>query len=545
MTPLHITSRAGQWLHEQAAPDAQAAREAAARLGSADRVVAGILRLAGARTLALDTVPRLTSIAWSEEVATACVECLDRPRLLLNAAFVERWCPTPERLAFLVLHELAHVAAGHARLYPHPTVVHNIALDAVINRDVLEAVMAAHGDVRAFAALVEAAYAPHESPWFLLRPPPGWPNAPDWSVSCGAPEVLRSIHRRLYEPDWKRLSTSCTVQYGEIVHALRAAHPPGAADDGGDVTGDAGGAGDAGDTGDPGTRGHGDGTTPAIDETTTSDRDAALLGALLGGHGVTPREVTAISGGRDQAAGTLLADALHDLQGRLAGPGGDATPRPIRDAARDLALQHALHRLLRRTFVDGGARRTMSHQPRPARSVDRRHDRRAATREAVARLLGAPRPLLFRSRRRHPVAEPRDVLLYLDVSGSMADVLPALVTVLAGLHRTLHPLLYGWSTAVFPITAHDLARRTLRSTGGTNIEPVVPHLLCHPAVREAAARGDTPRALVVTDGYLGRVSPAVAQTLHQAGVELHVAVTAQGHTGDCTSWATSVTRLPG
>ena len=77
------------------------------------------------------------SIEWSREVRTACIECADRPRLLLNLEFVQRSCTTRERLTALILHELAHVSFGHTRLFPRPTPAHNVAFDALINATIL------------------------------------------------------------------------------------------------------------------------------------------------------------------------------------------------------------------------------------------------------------------------------------------------------------------------------------------------------------------------------------------------------------------------
>jgi len=183
-----------------AMPSRDEAEAAACRLGNADDYVTRVLDIAGARALALDAFLRVSRVEWCAEVGTACIECGDRPRLLLNAAFVERRCTTPERLATLLLHELAHVSMGHTRMFPRPTVAHNIACDAIINREIAALAVERDADVPALTALLVECYPAHESPWFLLRPPPGWPREPDWDASIDAHPRLRQLHERHLPP---------------------------------------------------------------------------------------------------------------------------------------------------------------------------------------------------------------------------------------------------------------------------------------------------------------------------------------------------------
>lgn len=497
------------WIHEEPAPDAAAARAAARRLGPADALVAGILDLAGARELALDAVLRLCAVEWDDDVSTACVECAHRPRLLLNAAFVERRCATRERLAMLVLHELAHVSLGHTRLFPRTTDLQNVAFDAVINRAVLGALHDAGADVARFAALLESAYAPHLAPWFLLRPPPGWPHAPDWEASHDGPPELRKIHRRLYAgvcPDAHQAAprprdARHTVQYEEIVAALRAA----------------------------------------------ACADSVVRRALLGSHGRSARERVAESGGRDAVLSAVLGNALRPLAGGAAEVGGDAFRLQIERAARRAALERALQALIRRAFIDrSGTRRRAMLATRPVRTVLPYHDRRAPALTALAAALGAPRPLLFDGRAPAPRPERQDALVYLDVSGSMADVLPALHAALVPLRRALRPRIHVFSTTVRPVSAAELEAGRVVTTFGTSIDPVLEHLLA-PAGRHRG-RSAPPRrqrsALVITDGLFAAPSPALVRHVGAAGIRIHLAVTPGGTLHEDEAWVASTTRLP-
>lgn len=497
-------------------PSREECLAAARRLGSPHTLLVGILDLVGARALALDTLLRLSAVEWSDEVTSACVECTDRPRLLLNPAFVERWCATRERLAMLLLHELAHVSMGHTRLFPRPTPAHNLACDAIINRELIETLIEIQVDLGGYTALLEQCYAPDASPWFLLRPPPGWPQAPDWDISGGCPERLREIHRRLYargpalatwrQADSHKVHSRHTVLYAEIVEAL---HDPGS---GVPVAGAAGA------------------------------RDGAVadfLARLLGSHGTTDRERAAMTGGRDAAAGSALAEALGPIAGRLAGAGGDPFVRQVGRAARRAALQRALAALIRRAFAYDSLRRGAPLiTERPTRGVDPRQDRRAAARLALARALGAPRPVFFDGAAPVLRPAPRDALVYLDVSASMFDILPALHAALVPLRRQLRPRLHVFSTTVVPVRAAEFDRGRLPTRGGTSIAPVLEHLL------DEADRSGNRTALVLTDGFFDAPPPRIVRAVQAAHLRVHLGIAGPGPMLEPAPWAASRTQLP-
>ena len=134
----------------------EASRAARERLGDADVLVARILEVREARSLALDALLRLSAVAWADDVATACVECSATPRLLLNPRFIEERCDTPQKLAFLLLHELAHVSLGHTGLHTRITAVQNVAFDAVINASLLQGMLQSGYPIDGWDALVVA-----------------------------------------------------------------------------------------------------------------------------------------------------------------------------------------------------------------------------------------------------------------------------------------------------------------------------------------------------------------------------------------------------
>ncbi|NJD10249.1 MAG: hypothetical protein FIB01_07325, partial [Gemmatimonadetes bacterium] len=319
-------------------------------LPAADDVLADVLDLGIAAPLALDAFVNVGSVAWSDDVATACVECAHRPRLLLNPEWVREWCGTRERLALLVLHELSHISLGHTRLCPRVTAAQNIAFDALINARLLHAIRARGFDPGAFAALPQSCYAAAEAPFFILRPPPGWPDRPDWETSAGCSEPLRRVHARLYHGQ-KLLHD---VTYTEILLAL--------AESGVSNTGEAG---------------------------------AELLARLLGGHGATPEEAAALSSGRAAAAAEVFAGSIAALADAGDGQGwGGRGIAQFLQLARHRAerqLQQAREKLLRQVFAPqpGGFARYATRAT-PVLSVDPARDRRAAARRLLARRFGAP-----------------------------------------------------------------------------------------------------------------------------------------------------------
>ena len=480
-----------------------------ARLGTADAQVARVLELVGVHAHALNALLTVSTVEWSDATATACVECVDRPRLLLNPAFVAQWCFTAERLATLILHELLHIALGHTRLFPRPTVAHNVAFDAIINRTLLDAVQGTrvrHSavrfgyDVERYTDLFTDFYSARKAPEFILRPPPGWPFAPDWTASRNMPASLRDIHRNLYDvtrcthagrSQWEQPVPRYTqVTYADIIAALR-----------------------------------------------DCDEFQADSVPLLGAHGSTAADRDAIRGSRDRDAAELLASALEPLCGQLPGRGEHLGLTHVSDAQRTPALDQALRTLLRKALKPSGAggART-SWRQRDVRVVHQMHDRRAACKVRTAKLLGAPMPMLFDGHIHERQREPQQVAIYVDVSGSMSRVLPHLRRALMTLRREIDPTLYWFSTVVVPATGDELERGNMPSTGGTSICSVITHATQHLAAGNAA--------IVLTDGHVESVPAATCAALRVAQVVLHVGVVGGGPLHSDAAWLASTTPLP-
>ena len=454
-----------------------------------DQVLAGILSMPGMHTRALDALLTVSRVEWSLEITTACIECVERPVLRLNPDFVARWCHTPERLTMLVLHELAHVMLGHTRLFPRPTVLHNIAFDAIVNRTVLAMLEGSGAVVHRYAALLTDLYTADTSPEFLLRPPPGWPGQPAWRASLRLPAALRRVHAQLYGSGGAHAGM-LTVTYGEIMEALRS---------------------------------------------TKHDDDADV--ELLGAHGATPAEREAMNGTRDSHVADVLDTGFDALRGLLPGAGVELARSHIRHAAREPALERALRVLLRRAVHrDGASGAQLTWEPRDVTVVHRLHDRRAACRVHAASLLGAPAPMLFAGRVLERKPAPRGLLIYVDVSGSMDRLLPALRRALRTLRNEIRPRLFWFSTTVIAARPGDLEEGRVPTTGGTSVTAVLQHIM------NKVAAGVP--VVVLTDGHLESVQRATYRRLLERGTRIHLGVIGGGPLLDGAEWVTTSTRLP-
>ena len=438
-----------------------------------------------AATFELETICRLTDVVATREVPTAAIECVERPRLLVNPDFVRRHCVRDEHLFLLVMHELWHVLLAHTRLYPRATPAQNIAFDAIINAGLARELPAPE-----YRGFFEAINPADRFPGLLLRPPLGWPHAPVYSDV--GPRGTAALLRRLYpaDPTWP------LPLYSEILKLLEQ---PSAAD-------------------------------RALGPTT-----------LLGDHGDESAEAQALD---DE----LLGDIVRQIVGRWPPPPFPLRGRDAGGEARDWQGAFA--------EVPSDARREFARALRRALgpvagSLERRTRAldcetavtgvlpSASDRLRPARTrLGLP-PTLWQERRpqpgraRLPIASAH---VYVDVSGSMRELLPHLAALLLPYLASRQARVFQFSTEVVPLTLAALRAGALRTTGGTGIDCVLEHAL--------ASRRLT-RALVLTDGYTGTPRADLAERIRVRGLRLSVVLPAESvWKDDLAGIATSLTTLP-
>ena len=450
----------------------------------ADRLVSCL----PAASFELETLCRLAGIAASRAVDTAAVTCEGRSRLLVNPDFVATYCRRDEHLFLLVMHELWHVILAHTRLWPRPTPNHNIAFDAVINAGLARQ----HPDPE-YRGFFEALNPADAFPGLLLRPPEGWPHGPRYRRG-GGPPGTDALLRRLYPPPNREDNRE--PLYEEILAVLER-------------------AGDRGD--------QGDGPVLLGDHRDRCADDDALDDPLLGD--VVRRIVAAWPPPPFPVAGRDTGGAVRDWAAALSPPAEDV--RRVFARVLHRCLGPSPGRAFRRSRLMVPVVAGTGVWPNAA-------DRLAPAR----RLLGAPTTLWAQptvTPARVP-ERPASAHVYLDVSGSMTELLPRLLGLLVPFAADGRAAVWQFSTEVEPLPLAALRRGRLATTMGTDINCVAAHLLAHPAVR---------RAVVVTDGYVGRVRADLGRRLADADVRLHAVLPAESAwAGDLEAIGAAVTVLP-
>ena len=405
-------------------------------------------------TYCLPALLALAEITETNEVPSAAVECVARPRLLINPRWVERHAETPEKLVMLVMHELHHVVLGHTRLYPRLTRLDNLVFDAVINSMLCHLFPA-----RAYRALMIDCYDDAKFPECFLRPPERWrPGGP-----VDTPRALLVPGRIALAPLYERLYSEGGGAYEELRHAL--------------------------------------GSSP--------EARAIELDRLLGDH--RPEEGGASSAGNLEARSPVLLEEIRRIVERWPRP-----PKPIAGRTLHGVMERARFRLpppgprsqlvglLRRIARRG--RGAAGRLPEWADWEGEGPILRIDRRTTVLRALGMC-PLLQRtpSRRRRLASRQEPVHVYLDVSGSVNSILGALARAVIDCREQVHPDVHLFSEQVVDASIDELKAGVAPTTQGTSIECVAEHLERH-GIR---------RAVLVTDGYVGMPGVRARRTLSQ------------------------------
>ena len=130
-----------------------------------------ILNTLPAASYQMEQFLSLTDVTLSNDTQSAAIECGPQPTLLLNEAFIAKYCRRDEHLLMLVLHELYHVIFGHSSLFPRLTQAHNIVFDAVIN-----ALLCQQFRDQVYIEFFQKINSTARFPGRLPRPPKGWPQ---------------------------------------------------------------------------------------------------------------------------------------------------------------------------------------------------------------------------------------------------------------------------------------------------------------------------------------------------------------------------------
>lgn len=425
---------------------------------SSSRLAERILDAFPSGSYALTGLLRLLDIVETDSVTTAAVECHVQPRMRINPEFVARHADTPEKLLMLVMHELHHVLLGHTTLFPRVTPVQNFVFDTVINGLLCRMFTQAP-----YTAFLTDYYRDDEFPECLLRPPSGWANEDFAEVPgiAALPEPLRSraheVHAALYSEGG--------ASYQEVYQLL-----------------------------------------PKL--LIKAGVDSGMSIPLLGGHGQDESELNDLQG-----ASPMLFDLVRELVEQWPQPPDPIRGRSLADVLLSSKVtptvrrskRSVLRNLIRKVAGEQGQGRVrqLGSQPVTLYTPILTLSRRSVVLHGLgtSALLHEGQTSLRRRRRGGD-----RVHIYLDVSGSMNGLLGPLYAAALDCEDLLHPQVHLFSSRVVDISLADLRAGRCESTGGTSIAVVAEHM----------ERQRIRRALVVTDGWVGKPHGQHHQTLAMA-----------------------------
>ncbi len=458
------------------------------------RLAARLIRCLPAATFEMETLCRLAGIKASHDIPTAAVECRQRPNMLLNPDFIAQYCQRDEHLFLLVMHELWHIILAHTRLYPRVTPAHNIAFDAIINAGLSRQFHAPE-----YRGFFDAINPPDVFPGLLLRPPVGWPENPQYPPDDALPPGTREILERLYPPGNR--TQEADPLYEEILALLRQA---------------------------------GISDQPTI---------VYVQPVLLGDHDNPESEAQALDSelfkevmkelvkkwpkspiiiGREAGQGDKLSDWMSDV-------------RTSSESARR-AFAHTLRRCLG-PQAGRQKRKTRTHTPGVTGLgvLPNARDRMISARRQLGvqgMLWNQPGDI----RARVPET-PSKAHIYLDVSGSMMQLLPHLLGIILPYVGSHQAEVFQFSNYVQPMPLEDLRTGRLRSSGGTDINCVLNHVL--------EIRPRVTRAMVLTDGYTGFPLPELASRVYEENLRIYTVLPAEmAMTAQMESISTQIIILP-
>ncbi|MBK9303966.1 MAG: hypothetical protein IPM94_08790 [bacterium] len=442
-----------------------------------------LLELIDENPFAIRAVLQILEVAYTTTVPTLAVTCADRPRLLVNLAFVGEHCACDEEVKAVILHEFLHVVLRHTEQRQAPTPARHLAVDAVINAIIHRQ----HGD--GYSAMMARYYADSPGLKKLLRPM----NAEElgWLSTIQAETDRLPVWVRAWEALYRGDLIADDIE--ELAEQLAKA----------------------------GAEKRGQGLF------TLGDDDQGDAGELLGNH-------DELGDALPDALREALEKAMRQMNGEgiwraPGGRGAGADPYDALFAAVDAPLRQwraATLAILRRHLTPDRRSRLRLDVPRDYRlPVLSPQDRRAFLRSQWT-------PFLPEARWDGAVPQRAGTAqVYLDVSGSMYDEMPHLVLLLGQLSGLIRRPFWAFSTHVAPAVIEGGVLKA-QTTGGTSMSCVLEHLI---RTRPASA-------VVVTDGFIEALDPQLVA--RAARTRLHVLVSRNGNPAALERAGLACTQLP-
>ena len=263
------------------------------------------------------------------------------------------------------------------------------------------------------------------------------------------------------------------------------------------------------------------------------------------------------NGNEDESA--IANEALRQVIRKVV-EGWPPPPNPIagRDEGRDPsdfflssnasatpAFLRALGQLLRRAGV---LKPGDSRSPRSWKQLTRTRDVQTVLpqlrdrRAAAWKQLTGNQPLFYQgilAQQQRRLAPQETAHAYLDVSGSMTQLLPMLGRGLDRPHRKGEVCLFAFSTVVDAFSPkRPLAKQSVKNTFGTEINCVLNHLVNIPA------RNCPKRVMIITDGYTGPPQHELLTQLKERGIRFYIGLTGDNVSNELQPVAHHIEHLP-
>lgn len=100
-------------------------------------------------------------------------------------------------------------------------------------------------------------------------------------------------------------------------------------------------------------------------------------------------------------------------------------------------------------------------------------------------------PALWKNTSTYRANKNKNIAIYLDVSGSVTDYLPALLGIIRNFNRSIDKV-YCFSNIISEHSMSELSNGKFKTTGGTDFDCVASHILSHKEIN---------KVIILTDGY--------------------------------------------
>jgi len=148
-----------------------------------------------------ETFLKIVSIDFTDKVETLAVTFGEKPNMLVNINFVKQHCATKEHVKALIFHELLHINLGHNLIFPddeEKVIIYNIAFDSIIN-SIIHKIKGEE-----YSSFMKSFYSKNGDVSLILSPY-------DENLSTGS-IVLDDV--------WKKLYKSDNVTYKDVINLL-------------------------------------------------------------------------------------------------------------------------------------------------------------------------------------------------------------------------------------------------------------------------------------------------------------------------------------